>query len=172
MKKINDDVARALEKCADALSLNELSRVTGVRIELLRRYISRKSRNVREETWDKIAPVLKPYLTAPESEEVERPIRIGAPYRRHHDLVEMFSDQKILLDTFDALPDAQCAAELEKFLAAAGEGEPTAYESLSPEENRLMGAFLRLDKEKQQQLLLECVTLATAEMKKRRAELF
>ena len=116
--------------------------------------------------------MLKPYLTAPESEEVERPIRIGAPYRRHHDLVEMFSDQKILLDTFDALPEVQRAAELEKFLAAAGEGEPTAYESLSPEENRLMGAFLRLDKEKQQQLLLECVTLATEEMKKRRAELF
>ena len=49
MKKISDDIALALDKCAEALSIHELSRVTGVRIELLRRFISRKTRHVRGE---------------------------------------------------------------------------------------------------------------------------
>ncbi len=172
MKKITDDVARALEKCAEALSLNELSRVTGVRIELLRRYITRKSRSVREETWDKIAPVLKPYLTGPDPGDSDAPVRIGPAYRRHHDLVEMVSDQKILLDTFSALPEAERAEMLKKCLAEAPAGEPASYGSLSADENRMMGAFLRLDDEKKQMILMECVALATAEMKKRRAELF
>lgn len=171
MKKINDDVAFALEKCAEALSLRELSRVTGVRIELLRRYITRKSRNIREETWDKIAPVLKPYLTGPEPGKTP-PVRLGPPYRRHHDLVEMFSDQKILLDTFGALPPGRQSAMLKKIQTLAGISEPTLYGSLSSEENRLMGAFLRLDDENRQKILLEFVEQATAEMRKRRAELF
>ena len=66
MKKISDDIAHALDKCAEALSINELSRVTGVRIELLRRFITRKTRHVRGETWDRIYPVLRPYLASAE----------------------------------------------------------------------------------------------------------
>ena len=73
VKKISDDIARAFESCAAALSLNELSRVTGVRIELLRRFIDRKTRRARSETWDKIYPALKPFLVGPEPErEPER----------------------------------------------------------------------------------------------------
>ena len=51
IQKLNDEVANAFESCANALSLNELSRVTGVRIELLRRFISKKTRRARAETW-------------------------------------------------------------------------------------------------------------------------
>ena len=58
IQKLNDEVANAFESCANALSLNELSRVTGVRIELLRRFISKKTRRARAETWDKIYPAL------------------------------------------------------------------------------------------------------------------
>ena len=61
-RKVNNDFFRALDECAEALSLDELSRVSGVRIELLRRYVDRKVRTVRTETWDKIYPVLKPYF--------------------------------------------------------------------------------------------------------------
>ena len=76
MKKISDDIAHALDKCAEALSINELSRVTGVRIELLRRFITRKTRHVRGETWDRIYPVLRPYLASAEPPPDSR-MRLG-----------------------------------------------------------------------------------------------
>ena len=118
VKKISDDIARAFESCAEALSLNELSRVTGVRIELLRRFINRKTRRARSETWDKIYPALKPFLVGPEPEQ-EPPPRIGPAYRRHHELVEMFSDQKVLLDEFDVLPPELQQRATEAMIAAA-----------------------------------------------------
>ena len=97
VRKLNNDFFRALDNYAEALSLEELSQLSGVKIELLRRYLDRKVRTIRAETWDRIYPVLKPYLVGPEP-VVEPPPRVGASYRRHQDLVEMVSDQKVLLD--------------------------------------------------------------------------
>ncbi len=171
MKKINDDFARALENCANALSLAELSRVTGIRIELLRRFVTRKTRNVREETWDKIYPLLKPYMVGPEP-AVEPPPRIGAPYRRHHELVDMVSDQKVLLDAFDILNETAKGTVLNQWIAAAGKDTPTTYTSLTAAENRLMGAYEHLPAEQRETMLLELVAAGTAEVRKRRAELF
>ncbi len=171
MKKINDDIARALEKCSEALSLNELSRVTGVRIELLRRFVTKRSRIVREETWDKIYPVLKPYLAGPRP-EAPLPVRIGSAYRRHHDLVEMVSDQKVLLDTFELLTPNQQKELIRTLIEKAGNDTPSVYESLSAQENRMMGAFEQLSDEIRLPILLEQVKLAAAEVRKRRKELF
>lgn len=171
MKKISDDIAHALDKCAEALSINELSRVTGVRIELLRRFITRKTRHVRGETWDKIYPVLRPYLLGPEAEREKPPIRIGRAYRRHPDLVEMLSDQKILLDAFDVLPETEKSALADRLAAESG-AEPTAFAALSPLENRVMGSFLKLDAEARKKLMDEVLEAATAEVRKRRAQLF
>ena len=75
-KRVNNDFFRALDECAEALSLDELSRISGVKIELLRRYVDRKVRTVRIETWDKIYPVLKPYLEGPVPPQ-EPPPRTG-----------------------------------------------------------------------------------------------
>ena len=171
VKKISDDIARAFESCAAALSLNELSRVTGVRIELLRRFIDRKTRRARSETWDKIYPALKPFLVGPEPER-EPPPRIGPAYRRHHELVEMFSDQKVLLDEFDVLPPELQQQATEAMIAAAGCDEPSSYSSLTAEENRIMGAFLKLSPEARDTELLKLTALAVAEVRKRRKELF
>ncbi len=171
VKKINDEIAHALESCANTLSLNEFSRMTGVRIELLRRFISRKTRKTREETWNKIYPVLKPYLLGPEPAS-EPPPRIGPAYRRSHDLVAMFSDQKILLDELAVLPEATQQKVADELEAAAGKSEPTTCESLSPLENRAMGAFLALAPEARNSQLLRLTELATAEVRKRRKELF
>ncbi len=171
MKKISDDIALALDKCAEALSIHELSRVTGVRIELLRRFITRKTRHVRGETWDKIYPVLRPYLTGPVESE-EPPVRIGRAYRRHPDLIEMFSDQKILLDALDVLQDERKKQIVGELADKTGPTQPTASTALSPLENQLMGGFLKLSEEERKTFLDGILKEATEEVRRRRSQLF
>ena len=120
---LNEEIASALEKCANNLSITELSRRTGVRIELLRRFINRQAQTIRAETWDKIYPVLRPYLDGPESVAAEPPPRIGPAYRRHQDLVAMVSNQKVLLDEFTALGEAERKRFVDELVAAGGTGD-------------------------------------------------
>lgn len=171
-KKISEDAAKALESCINAFSLSEFSRVTGVRIELLRRFINRTARDARAETWDKIYPSLKPILLGPEPKN-NPPQRIGSPYRRHMELVEMLSDQKVLLDVFDILSDTQ-KKEAIAVLTAACEKQPekTTFKSLSDEENVLMGAFLALPEEERKTQLLSLVKIGTDRLRQRRQEMF
>jgi hypothetical protein len=133
-------------------SLAEFSRETGIRIELLRRFINRQTRQVTNDTWNKILPAFK--LLSEQDTQASR--RIGPPYRRHAELVEMFSDQKVLLDVINVFPShkrAQIVAEWCRKSNAA----PTAYTSLTAEENKLMGAFLAMDPESREKELLELV---------------
>ena len=55
---------------------------------------------------------------------------------------------------------------------AGAETAPTAFESLTPLENRVMGSFLALSREEQQNALLKLTDIAVAEVRKRRKELF
>lgn len=171
MKKLSDDIIAALTNCADALSIDEFSRVTGVRIELLRRFITRQARQVRLETWDKIYPTLKPYLTAPAPPD-SIPVRIGPTYRRHHELIEMFSDQKVLLDEFAVLTDLQQNQVVKDFMTVAGDNIPTEFSSLSILENQLMGAFLSMSEEQRKNKLSELTAMAIEEIRHRRKDMF
>lgn len=171
LRNLNNDFFRALDECAEALSLAELSRISGVKMELLRRYLDRKVRVVRAGTWDKVYPVLKPYLEGPEPVQ-EPPPRIGKPYRRHPELVEMFSAQKVLLDEFAIFSDSDKKAIVAEFAAVAGKSEPTSYESLSNIENQLMGCFLAMDSATQDEQLSKLTVRATAEARQRRNNLF
>ena len=98
-KSFNQELLEAVEKCSDNLSFEDISRLNAIRLELLRRYIDRRAKNIRSETWDKVYPLLKPYLEGPEPIK-EPPPRLGSAYRRHPELVEMLSEQKVLLDEF------------------------------------------------------------------------
>ena len=167
-QKVTDDVAKALERCAETLSISEFSRVTGVRIELLRRFINRQAKNIRAETWDKIYPHLKPYLVDPQ--EPPKNPRIGPAYRRHAELVAMVSDQKVLLDVFDVLPSEKRPEAIALF-AGDAPAAPTAFKSLTQEENRLMGAYLALPEAERDARLRKLVALGTAEVRKQRREL-
>ena len=168
----SEDEARALESFLAAFSLSEFSRETGVRIELLRRFINRTARDARAETWDKIYPSLKPLLFGPEVAS-EPPQRIGSPYRRHMELVEMLSDQKVLLDIYDILSEKQRKSAIENLLAAGtGKAEPTTFSSLSEDENILMGAFLALPEPERSNCLLALVKTGTETLRKRRREMF
>ena len=166
MKKINkdEDQINALKLVANVLSLDEISRVTGVRLELLRRFINRTANDAKAETWDKLYPVLKPYLTG--QEEVPPPKRIGPGYRRHAELVEMVSDQKVLLDAFCIL-SAEKKKKACKLISKEihGEWKPSAFESLTEDENCLMGAYLALPEEAREEKVLQVVRLAQEEMK-------
>ena len=171
-RKVNNDFFRALDECAEALSLDELSRVSGVRIELLRRYVDRKVRTVRTETWDKIYPVLKPYFEGPEPPQ-EPPPRIGSPYRRHPELVEMLSEQKVLLDEFAIFSDAEKKGIIREFTEVLGsQAEPTSFESLNNLENQIMGLFLAMEAPVREEQLSKLTARATAEVRRRRNNLF
>ena len=116
--KITDDVARALQNCVEGLgSISEMSRRTGVRIELLSRFLDRQTKSISQDTWGQIYPLLKPYLAAPGAGNY--PKVIGPTARMHHDLVSLSSDEKILLDAFGALPSNKQQSFLKEILDAA-----------------------------------------------------
>ena len=106
--KLTDEVAKALQNCVEGLgSIAELSRRTGVRIELLSRYLDRQTKSIEQDTWGQLYPLIKPYLNVQGSNS-EMPKIIGSHARMHHDLVSLTCDEKILLDAFGALsPEAQ-----------------------------------------------------------------
>ena len=169
MKKLSskkeEDQIKALKLCANVLSLDEISRMTGVRLELLRRFINRTANDARAETWDKVYPVIKPYLTG--LEDIPAPKRIGPAYRRHAELVEMVSDQKVLLDAFNVLSAAkQKRAITLMSKAAVGDWESSTFTSLNEAENQLMGAYLAVPEDKRESLVLEITKIATDEIKR------
>jgi hypothetical protein len=172
MKKLatkkEEDQIKALKLCANILSLDEISRMTGVRLELLRRFINRTANDARAETWDKVYPVIKPYLTG--QEDVPAPKRIGPAYRRHAELVEMVSDQKVLLDAFNVLGAAKQKKAI-SILSKAAEGnwQASTFTSLNEAENQLMGAYLAVPQEQREALVLEITKIAIDEVKRIRS---
>jgi len=167
-RKVSTTEANAMEKCAENLSISEFSRVTGVRIELLRRFINRQVGNIRAETWDKIYPHIRPYLVDPQ-EPVKNP-RIGSTYRRHPELVAMVSDQKVLIDVIDVLPPEKRTEAL-AILAEGNSYKPSKYKCLSSEENKIMGAFMALPEDLRDQRLRRLIAIGVEEVKKSRREL-
>lgn len=158
-KKISDDV-------------NDFSRVTGAKIEMLRRFINRTARDARSETWDKIYTSLKPFLVGESMDNAdEPPPRLGPGYRRHEELVAMTSNQKVLLDEFVMLSET-AKTELLKHLNEISYSAPaTEYKSLTDEENQLMGYFTALDPKIAEEELLKITAEATAELHRLRQEL-
>lgn len=151
--KNKDDIAKDVENCTKVFTLSEFSRETGIRIELLRRFISRQTRQMRNEAWEKIYPSIKELLG---ESDPQLPRRVGPPYRRHQELVEMISDQKVLLDVFNCL-SSPMQQELLRDWGEKVQAQPSAYTSLNAEENKLMGLFLAMDTEQRDEELLQLV---------------
>ena len=105
--KITEDILKALQNCIHGIgSINEFSQQSNVNIETLSKYLSRKSQSIKQETWEKLYPLLKPYL--PKNGET-RPLansRIpvdSAAVKIDHKHALLSIDEKILLDAFAEL---------------------------------------------------------------------
>ncbi len=163
--KLTDEVAKALQNCVEGFgSIAELSRRTGVRIELLSRYLDRQTKSIEQDTWGQLYPLIKPYLNTAGGNS-EMPKFIGSSARMSKDLVSLICDERILLDAFTALQQAQ---QQELFAALPQISEiPEKYQqitSLSNDEKRLLSAFAALSAEDQQSFLARAVKLAEEEM--------
>jgi len=167
-KKVSPKEAQAMERCAENISIGELSRITGVRIELLRRFINRQVGNIRAETWDRLYPHILPYLI--DQQDSEKTSRIGPPYRRHPELVAMVSDQKVLIDVIGVLPPDKREKAL-AILTGGAKVPPSEYTCLSAEENRIMGAYLALPEDLKDQRLRQLIAMGVEEIRKKRREL-
>jgi len=106
--KITEDILKALQNCIHGIgSINEFSQQSNVNIETLSKYLSRKSQSIKQETWEKLYPLLKPYLpkngeTKPLVKESRIPAETAAVKIDHkHTLLSI--DEKILLDAFAEL---------------------------------------------------------------------
>lgn len=171
MKKINDDIAKAFEKCLKAVSLRELSERTGVGKDTLRRFSDRKGKYAPSETLRKIYPELRRYLLLKEAEVDEvRPVRIGSAPRMGHYLDELTSNDKVLLDTYSSLGKADRRAFTETFADAVNNEDVVMLEikELSAEENHILSLFHAIKAEYQEEFLMSVVDCAAEEMKRRR----
>ncbi len=118
--KLTDDLVKALQLCVSGMgSLTEVSRRTGVKIETLSRFLARKSQSIGQDTMDQLMPFLAPYLKGDANQAPEPPAVIGEPARRLHDLANLNSDEKILLDVFNALPESVREQKLLELIALA-----------------------------------------------------
>lgn len=120
MNKKPEEVMNALQKCIFvAGSISEFSKRTGVKIETISRFLTRKTQTFGAETMDILAPWLAPYLNDREDEVPAPPPVIGGAARRLHDMVDLTSDEKILLDVFNSLPKDVAQEKLYEIIALA-----------------------------------------------------
>jgi hypothetical protein len=106
--KITEDILKALQNCIHGIgSINELSQQTNVNIETISKYLSRKTQSIKQDTWEKLYPRLKPYLPQNgESRPAIRESRIrvdAAAVKIDHKHTLLSIDEKILLDAFAEL---------------------------------------------------------------------
>lgn len=98
--KITEDIIKALRNCIDGVgSISDFSQQVNINIETVSKYLTRKTKSIQEDSWNKIYPLLQPYLSKSDSESDAKMKRMKAS-----DYSELCTDQKILLDAFCALP--------------------------------------------------------------------
>lgn len=99
--KITEDIIKALHNCIDAVgSISDFSQQANVNIETVSKYLARKTNSIKEETWDKLYPLIQPYL--PKSGDSNGGSRMKK--KKPSEYSELYCDEKILLDAFAALP--------------------------------------------------------------------
>ncbi len=99
--KITEDIIKALHNCIDAVgSISDFSHQANVNIETVSKYLSRKTKSIKQESWDKLYPLIQPYLPKNDGSSVVAKVK-KIDTGKYADLC---SDEKILLDAFSALP--------------------------------------------------------------------
>ena len=62
--KLTDDIVKALHRCVTEgyESVTEFARLANVSAETVKKYMRRETESIKEETWSKLQPLLKPYM--------------------------------------------------------------------------------------------------------------
>ena len=96
--KLTDEIVKALNGCIDDgyESVQEFARLTNISAETLGKYLKKETQTIKDETWTKMYPLLKPYL----KHSNNRPAFTGT-----NKTPELETDERILLDAFNDLPD-------------------------------------------------------------------
>ena len=96
--KLTDEIVKALNGCiTDGYeSVQEFARLTNISAETLAKFLKKETQTIKDETWTKMYPLLKPYL----KHSNNRPAFTGT-----NKTPELETDERILLDAFNDLPD-------------------------------------------------------------------
>lgn len=108
-KNATDDILKALENGIKSTgSLTAFSNRANVNKKTLAHFLSRKTQSITADTWEKIQPLVSPYLPEQADKIVSKVIRPREPKVpfNNHKIDELSSDEKILLDAFGALSPA------------------------------------------------------------------
>jgi len=92
--KLTDDVVKALQGCIEEgyESVSDFARFANVSANTITKYLRKETESIKADTWQKIHPLIKPYLPKNGKSDV------------HHRPVALDTDQKVLLDAFGDLP--------------------------------------------------------------------
>ena len=92
--RLTDDIIKALHVCIEEgyESVADFAKNANVSANTISKYMRRETKNIQEDTWVKIQPLIEAYLP-----------RSATKGKVKHEL-ELTADQKILLDAFDELP--------------------------------------------------------------------
>jgi len=104
--KITDDILKALQSCIDTIgSKNAFARKANVHINSISKYLTRQTRYFTDETWEKLHPLLKPYMKTKEFANFDK--RKFEAVKKLCNVEDLTSNEKILLDAFALLPREQ-----------------------------------------------------------------
>lgn len=110
--KLTDEIVKALNGCiTDGYeSVQEFARLTNISAETLAKFLKKETQTIKDETWSKMYPLLKPYL----KHSNNRPAFTGT-----NKTPELETDERILLDAFNDLPEKVRKEKLMEMLELA-----------------------------------------------------
>ncbi len=120
--KLTDDIVKALHGAVNEgyESVSDFARLANVSANTITKYMRRETQSIKDDTWHKLYPLLKPYL-----EKKKKTSSLGSKY------LELETDQRILLDAFGDLPEDVKRQKLTEIIELAKQfnrekrGEPT-----------------------------------------------
>ncbi|UDQ98045.1 hypothetical protein AAEX28_13775 [Lentisphaerota bacterium WC36G] len=102
--KITEDILNAMQSAIDVIgSQSEFAKRANIHSNTLTNYLTRQTQTIKEETLDKLYPLIAPFLSE-DSEALKRRSVDSKFSTGEFDFVELTSDEKILLEAFNELP--------------------------------------------------------------------
>ena len=102
--KITEDILNALQSAIDVIgSQSEFAQRANINTHTLSNYLTRQTQTIKDESLDKLYPYIAPFLS-PDSEIIKKRSVDSKFSSGEFDFVELTSDEKILLEAFNALP--------------------------------------------------------------------